>query len=183
MNRTNGKIAEQSRQKLVKGLLITMEQYNFGDITVTQIAQEAKLSRKTFYRLFSDKDEVLNCLFQELSYNCIAQIKERGVKRYWEVVQLYFDYCEEQKDLLMLLRKHGLLGRLFEVSYQHSSAMFSYIRSKETAEAFASQLPYLLAYSIGGMNSMLLKWIEDDMRIPSCELIEQLQIGFMSADI
>ena len=55
MNQTNGKIAEQSKQKIVKALLHVMEQYDFKEITVTQIAQEAQLSRKTFYRLFSVK--------------------------------------------------------------------------------------------------------------------------------
>ena len=55
MNYTNGKIAEQSRNKIARGLLQVMEQYDFKDITVTQIAQEAGLSRKTFYRLFSGK--------------------------------------------------------------------------------------------------------------------------------
>lgn len=183
MNHTNGKIAEQSKQKIVKGLLTVMEQYDFKDITVTQIAQEAELSRKTFYRLFSDKNEVLNFLFKELSLECIAQIKEQDVKHYWDVVQLYFDFCKKQKSLLLLLRKHKLLGQLFEVSYQHSLTVFEYIRSKEVAEAFAEPLPYLLAYSIGGMNSMLLRWIEDDMKVPASELITKLKTGFMSPQL
>ena len=38
------------------------------------------------------------------------------------------------------------------------------------------QIPYLLAYSIGGMHSMLLKWVENDMTIPSFVLVEQLKI-------
>lgn len=183
MNHTNGKIAEQSRQKIVKGLLTAMKRDDFKDITVTQICQEAELSRKTFYRLFPDKGQVLRFLFQELSLQWIAQMRERGIERYWDVVQLYFDFCEEKKSLLLLLRKHRLLGQLFEVSYQHSFAVFEYVRSRETAETFASPLPYLLAYSIGGMNSMLLKWIEDDMRVPSSELIAKLKAGFLSSEL
>lgn len=40
MNRTNGKIAEQSKEKLSKALLIIMEQYDFKEITITQISRE-----------------------------------------------------------------------------------------------------------------------------------------------
>ncbi len=183
MNHTNGRISERSKQRIVKGLLTVMEQYDFKEITVTQICQEAELSRKTFYRLFSDKNEVLGYLFTELSLECIAQIKEQGAKHYWDVVQIYFDFCEKQKSLLFLLRKHKLLGQLFEVSYQHSLTVFEYVRSKEIAEAFAAPLPYILAYSIGGMNSMLLRWIEDDMKVPASELIMNLKTGFASPEL
>jgi hypothetical protein len=45
---------------------------------------------------------------------------------------------------------------------------------------YGDQLPYLLAYSIGGMNSMLIKWIEGRMSIPSSTLILRLREGFSS---
>ena len=64
MNRTNGKIAEKSKEEMGKALLKCLNLYDFGEITVTQIAQEAKLSRRTFYRLFSNKEELLVFLFE-----------------------------------------------------------------------------------------------------------------------
>lgn len=51
------------------------------------------------------------------------------------------------------------------------------------AELLSEQLPYLLAYSVGGMHSLLLKWVENDMTVPSHILIEQLKNGFSSAEI
>ncbi|MDD5935797.1 MAG: TetR/AcrR family transcriptional regulator [Clostridiales bacterium] len=74
MNRTNGKIAEQSKQKFVEALVTVMKQYDYKCITVTQIAQEADLSRKTFYRLFTDKDEILMLLFEDAYTKCVSQI-------------------------------------------------------------------------------------------------------------
>lgn len=183
MNRTNGKIAEQSKEKISKALLVIMEQYDFKEITITQISQEAHLSRKTFYRLFSGKEDVLTFLFEHLYQECFLQIKSRQVQRYWDVVQCYFDFCEERKSLLFLLRKHHLLTLLFEGSYQYAFQVFEYVRSKEVADSFSLPLPYLLAYSVGGMYSMLLKWVENDMNIPSSELIAELKKGFMSPNI
>lgn len=183
MNRTNGKIAEQSKEKLSKALLVIMEQYDFKEITITQISQEAHLSRKTFYRLFSSKEDVLTFLFEHLHQECFSQIKSKQVQHYWDVVQLYFDFCEERKPLLFLLRKHHLLTLLFESSYQYAFRVFEYVRSKEVADTFSLPLPYLLAYSVGGMYSMLLKWVESDMDIPSSVLIAELKNGFMSPNI
>ena len=183
MNHTNGKIAEQSKQKMSQALISVMKQYDYKDITVTQIAQEAQLSRKTFYRLFTDKDAILTLCFDNLFQQAFMRIKSQNTQHYWEVVQIYFDFWEEQKDLLYLLQKSNLLHRLFEYSYQHSMEVFEYIRSKDVAVSFALPLPYMLAYSVGGMHSMLLKWVENGMDIPSSQLIEKLKAGFMSGNI
>jgi len=183
MNTTNGKIAEQSREKLVKALLAVMEQYDFREITITQLSQEAGLSRKTFYRLFKSKEELIDFFFGNLYKECLTQMKSRRLRHYWDVVQCYFDFCEERKELLSLLRRNNLLALLFEGSYKYSFKVFEYVHSKETADIYSPFLPYLLAYSVGGMYSMLLKWVENDMEIPSSLIIEKLKNGMMSVDI
>lgn len=63
MNNTNGLIAERSKEAIALALLKVMKIYDYKEITVTQITQEAGVSRKTFYRHFSDKDEVLKHFF------------------------------------------------------------------------------------------------------------------------
>lgn len=182
MNTTNGKMAEQSKEKLAQAMLAIMEQYDYREITITQISQEACLSRKTFYRLFKGKEELLDFYFGKLFQEYQTQIEARRPERYWNVVQCYFDFCEERKELLFLLRRNNLLGAFFEASYQYSFAVFSYVRSAETADRYARFLPYLLAYSVGGMYSMALKWVESGMDIPSAVLIEKLKSGFLSPD-
>jgi len=183
MNRTNWKIAEQSKRRLVQALLTVMKQYDYKEITVTQIAQEAQLSRNTFYRLFSDKDDILSLFFDGLFQEFLEQIRTRGVHRYWDTVQVFFDFWEERRELLLLLRKNGLLPSVFERSYRCSMEVFEFVRSRETAAAFALPLPYMLAYSVGGMHAMLLKWVEKGMDIPSSELISMLKSGFRSDNI
>lgn len=180
MNTTNEKIAEQSKKKLVNALLVVMNQYNYKEITITQLAQEARLSRKTFYRLFSNKEDVLAYLFETLYIECFEQITSQHTQLYWDVVQCYFDFWEERKQILHLFKQSQLLPVLFDGAYKYSFSIFEHIHSKDMAEQLSEQLPYLLAYSIGGMHSMLLKWAENDMTVPSCILIEQLKNGFNS---
>lgn len=183
MNRTNGRIAEESKKKFVGALLELMKVYPYGDITVTQLSQEADLSRKTFYRLFGDKDDILTLLFDGLYLECFMQIRQQNVKRYWELVQLYFDFWQGRKEILFLLSRSGLLPRMFEYVYRHGESVFAAVRTEETAKEFAPSLPYLLAYSIGGMHSMLMKWVESGMNVPSAVLIAQLKAGFQSPEI
>lgn len=183
MNRTNGKIAEESKKKLVNAMLVTMKQYPFREITITQLCQEANLSRKTFYRLFTTKEDVLNFFFETLYIECFTQIQLRQIQHYWDVVQCYFDFWEERKTLLLLFQESNLLSLLFDGAYQYSFRIFEHIRSREIVNEFSMELPYLLAYSVGGMHSMLLKWVENGMNIPSSLLISQLKVGFMSPNL
>lgn len=180
MNTTNGKIAEQSKLKLTEALFSVMHQYDFKEITVTQITQEAGLSRKTFYRLFSDKEGVISAFFEKHFQEFLENIKAKNIHNYWEVVQLYFDYWEEKKFLLSLLKKNNLLTLLFENSYKTSFEIFEFVHSKEVMTALLPLLPYTLSYAIGGMQSMLIKWVENDMVIPSTVLIEHLKVCFKS---
>lgn len=183
MNRTNGRIAEESKKRFTAALLEIMKVYPYADITVTQLSQEAELSRKTFYRLFDDKDQVLTLLFDGLYAECFVQIQARNVKRYWELVQLYFDFWESRREILFLLSRNDLLPRMFEYVYRRGESIFITVRTPETAKEFAPTLPYLLAYSIGGMHSMLMKWVESGMTVPSAELIAQLRAGFQSPEL
>ncbi len=50
----------------------------------------------------------------------------------------------------------------------------------DIADQYKDQLPYLLVYSIGGMNAMLIKWIEGGMRVSSSTLILCLRESFRS---
>lgn len=183
MNKTNSKIAQRSREKIVDALLRVMRQYDYREITITQIAQEAGLARKTFYRLFAGKEDVLACLFERLYMECFAGIRARNTTHYWDIVQCYFDFWEERRPLLELFRQNCLLPLLFDGAYRYSFCLFEYIRSAEVAGQFSGQLPYLLAYSVGGMHSMLQKWVENDMSIPSAQLIGQLKEGFRSDEL
>ena len=137
MNRTNGKIAEQSKRKIADSLIFVMERYSFKEITVTQLSQEAGLSRKTFYRLFDDKDAVLSYFYEKMYRECLERIKTSGIYRYWEVVECYFDFWEERKEILLLFKKHGLLTALFDGAYKYSFDIFLQIRSKEIVSEYS----------------------------------------------
>ena len=179
MNTTNGKIAVQSKHKMVQALLKIMEVYEYKDITVTQIVQEASLSRNTFYRLFKDKDEILRMLFEDLFDQFFEQVKKQKIESFWNVMQLYFDFWLEKKDLLLLLQKNHLLQRMLEQTYDKSSQVFQFVHANDKGNEASLPLSYLLAFSVGGMHNMLIKWVECGMEIPAKQLIEKLRACLM----
>lgn len=178
MNKTNHKIAEQSKKSLTDALLKVMEQYDFKEITVTQISQEAKLSRKTFYRLFKNKEEILDQFLINIMNEFSQKIKDEEISDYWNIIRMYFDFWEEKKELLLLFKKNNLLFLLYEISYKYSFNIFNMVHSEKNFLKSSDSLPYILAYSIGGLHSMLIKWVEDDMIYPYDTFLLNLKKSF-----
>ena len=65
MNSADHPSAVRSRTKIAEALLGLMEKYPYNEITVKQIILETDLVRKTFYRNFSSKDEVLRYIMKK----------------------------------------------------------------------------------------------------------------------
>jgi AcrR family transcriptional regulator len=74
------KIVQQSKHWLVESLLDLLKQESYQKITVKAIALNADLSRRTFYRFFKNKDDLLK-------YYGICLINE------------YWDFIKNQKDI------------------------------------------------------------------------------------
>lgn len=81
-----------TKDLFANALLVLLKQYTYKEITITQIAQEANLSRKTFYRTFEGKDELLQYIFTSLYKQCENEIVDKKAQHYWDVVQCYFDF-------------------------------------------------------------------------------------------
>lgn len=183
MNRTNGKIAEQSKKELTQGLLTLMATYPFSDITVTQIAQEAKLSRRTFYRLFHTKEEMISQLLDQYVFEFFEEIKKHDTHHYWDTVLLYFSFWEKRKDFLVLLKDHSLLYLLYQKTFQSSYELLSIEKPYRKKADEDPCLSYGIAYSMGGMNQLLIHWIEDGMRIEPSLFINYIHYGMQSETI
>ena len=52
----------QTRRWIIEALLELLKHKDYHDITVSQIVDKAKLGRRTFYRYFKTKDEVIEYL-------------------------------------------------------------------------------------------------------------------------
>ena len=96
-------------------------QYNYDDITITDICQEAGLSRKVYYRLFENKNDVLYALIDHALGGFEAYEPEK------EPLYRFFTYWKEQKPLLDALDRSQcnalLMDRVvrFVLTYNPSS--------------------------------------------------------------
>ena len=163
MNKINP-IAEQSRKWLAQSLFDLMKEQHYSDITITAIAENAQLSRRTFYRNFSSREEVI-------IYSC-TQICEEYIQyldrdiRYsvHHIIEVYFTFWLGHMDFLTRLAGNNLLCHLINVSNQYWLQVYERFRKLWGEECSDRELEYCLLFNMGGLWNILIKWIYSEER-------------------
>lgn len=173
MNKMNYRIALQSKKMLTDALIKLMATDDYSKITITQICKEADLSRRTFYRLYKTKEDILNEYMALLTTSFLEKIKESKPKHYPEVAAVYFSFWQEHIDFLKLLKRNMLLDTLYNMAKKVAPSIFQIV--KPTIKSNEKILEFALSYSIGGLYGMLIRWVEGDMKPSPEELTDILK--------
>lgn len=108
------KRAAPSKDFLYEALVQLMETTPYEDITVTDIAKKAGVSRMAYYRHYSGKDEILISHVKDVLVNAEAEMTNR---KHMSEEQVWKKLVKaNQKDPVMnYVMKAGLLGQAFVI--------------------------------------------------------------------
>jgi AcrR family transcriptional regulator len=117
---TTEKAALQQR-KLEECLLSVMQDKPYSEITVSSLCEQTDLSRKTFYRLFESKQDVLDSLIDRTIREYIRYSLPQSPDTAEVSADLLSFYCFwlEQRKLLDALSKNGMSTMLYDRSIRH----------------------------------------------------------------
>ncbi|MDR2091446.1 MAG: TetR/AcrR family transcriptional regulator [Clostridiales bacterium] len=100
--------ALRSRRRIAESLVELMKAKPFNDVTITDICENAQLVRKTFYRNFRSKDEVILYLLENVFKEFITErnINDMAVN---EILLDVYNFIDMYRDFLMLFYQNNLL--------------------------------------------------------------------------
>lgn len=135
-------------------------------ITVTSLAQEAHISRKTFYDRYANLDELINSL-QNYMADRFENLFMRPIKNEHELkedsILEFLEFAEDNKKLLMILKDDSdeILQAAIE---QEGRSMANFLTqeldfSKESADSLA---PWLITYYVKGAGYLIDQWLFTD---------------------
>ena len=139
-----------------------MGKYPYSEITVTQIVMETDLVRKTFYRNFNSKDDVLDSIIN----SAIIEYTDALTESDEDPLTVIFTFCEKNKKLLKLLHKNNMLYLLL-LKLNETLPKISRTTDKEKnpfAKLMTGLEPdYLIAFNIGAVWNVIFKWVDRGM--------------------
>lgn len=162
MKDTNNPSALRSQGEITEALMTLMRKYPYSEITVKQIILEARLARKTFYRNFDSKDDVLYSIMREVLREYFEIVdRKRG-----EVLPTVFSTAEKYRELLLILDKNNMLHMTLYcinkylpiLRCEKMTGSNPFIRLFDGADP-----EYLMALNIGAAWNVIALWIHKGM--------------------
>lgn len=162
MYETENPIALQSKRWLVSSSLCLMEKKSFSKITVSEIAEQAQLDRRTFYRNFSSKEDVLSFYIRGLSDEFVVALLNENTLTIPTILRIFFEMAEKYKSFLLNLKKENLLMFLLGSFNDLLPSIHALIEPKFQGNFEAENIEYVFAFNTGGFWNILVKWIDGD---------------------
>jgi len=152
------RVAEMQRSRLLGGAVAAVEELGWSNVTVASVASRARVSRKTFYDLFEDREDCLLAVLKETSAWIAAELdaanlaelswRERVRTGLW-VVLSFFDRESELARLCVVQSARGS-QRVLEWREQILDRLIAMVDEGRLQSERAAQVPPLTAEGVVG---------------------------------
>lgn len=109
------KTALRSKKRIMDVFFEKLATEKIEVITISEIASEAGISRKTFYRNYTGKLEIIKFYIQETVTRYLEDVNSENIKSFQELITFYFSFWETQSYYLKILQNNGLLSFMFDI--------------------------------------------------------------------
>jgi AcrR family transcriptional regulator len=157
-----------SKDMIKEGLITLLRKKKYQEITVSELAKEAAVSRMTLYRHFGDIDEVFLYYLEGILADVKKQIDNLEQPKTSDLICARFRVLKAS-GIADILQNDNQLTIMLET--------FSLLSRKE----FSELLPnfndgYLALFISGGINSMTKKWVENGMKEVPEEMTKKIMM-------
>ena len=157
---THKKIETMTKECLYTAPLLLMEKKPYEDITITEIAKKAGVSRMSYYRLYKSKDDILEQYADEVFRNLLNRIREmQNPDKKWLAEEL-FRICGENHLLLKNVYHARLYDRIMKNLIQYCGYLAEHVFGMEQSP----ETEYWIYGEAGKFGMLILCWMENGMK-------------------
>lgn len=166
MNPSQNPSAIRSKNEITDTLLQLMKTFPYSEITVKQIILESHVARKTFYRNFLSKDDVLDSYINNIMFEYVRSLQQLEECQLSSILDIIFSFCMQNQELLFVLRDNGLAHLLLKkwntfIPMIHNQVVGDNCTMFQTFSS--EQVSYIIACNVGAVWNVIMKWIEFNM--------------------
>lgn len=154
--------ALRSQELICKAMCALMSALPFDEITVTRICQEAGVGRKTFYRNFQEKEDVVMLMIDHLREEYEAELVHVPLE---EAAGYHFRFLAERMEFMLLLYRSGCVPLLTE----RFSVILPRVMPRWSADE--RENAYRTAAVVAGTEAVIRLWAERGFRETPEELV------------
>jgi len=151
-----------TKESIFTALMILMEKKDFKEISITEIAKKAGVSRMAFYRTYNIKEDIVATYIDELFQEYSNEILNHEKKDVYENLRLYFSYFRKHERLIYNLINSNLINIILEKCIESFHAL-----SRDVAcnKSFSQEKQkYWIEFIAGGLYHVLTEWAKSGMK-------------------
>ncbi len=157
-----------ARERIVSALTGLMSEKDYTSITITEITQRAKVSRMTYYRNYSSKEDILRKFMSDVGDRIHAKIVENNLHRDpYRYYLTLFEMLGKYDALVNAALTAGLDGLILDCIARNMDQTFLGSASHPDSEK------YLLRFYAGAFFHVFIEWTRSG-RQESCESMAHL---------
>lgn len=150
-----------SSKRYIRSTLITlMSDKSYDEITVKDICNKANLSRMTFYRYYTNKDDIFREYTDERFadfYNILVNEKDVTLDKFCFMM---FDYLKKYQKQIEILR---VANKEFLLLYQFRNYASYLLKKFDLVKTYKKITTEVVQFVAGGIYSLLLSWLDSKM--------------------
>ena len=165
-------IKEHNKTKLwiIESLFQLIEHKDYNNITISQIVDKAGLARRTFYRYFKTKNQVIEYTVKFLMQDFASTILKNHSQTQKTIISSYFEFWSNHFDILEALNKahlsyfieDNLLTLMYEVAIEVGHAPKE-IDAEKRIEIY-EKYKFDFTFKLSGLWKVTILWISESPR-------------------
>ena len=164
----------QSRQWLEEALFdLLATKTSLRNISVAELSEHAQIARRTFYRYYHSKEQVLTNYLDRLIQDYITELQTAKLTNFEDLVNLFFQYWSQYTEPLKILQDANLLVLILQRSYDKLPATYTTVMAPwHVTDSNQRQITYDSRFITGGLYNIFDEWLKGDYQeMPVNELV------------
>ena len=164
----------QSRQWLEEALFdLLATKTSLRNISVAELSEHAQIARRTFYRYYHSKEQVLTNYLDRLIQDYITELQKAKLTNFEDLVNLFFQYWSQYTEPLKILQDANLLVFILQRSYDKLPAAYTTVMAPwHVTDSNQRQITYDSRFITGGLYNIFDEWLKGDYQeMPVNELV------------
>lgn len=166
--------ALRSQKKISQALIDLMADRPYEEITISKLTDHAGLSRRTFYRNYTSKDDIINQYYHSIWEEYTEKVQKEEDTSLTNIALVFFNIIYKHRELLSLFNQNNLFYLfLNQVSY----LMIKDYPNRSTAfdSMDSASLAYITLFISGGFFQMAKAWFDGGQKESPQELADYLK--------
>lgn len=161
------------RTRLLEGMARALAEKSYGDVTIGDVVRHARVSKRTFYEYFADKEACFLATYGAIADELLRRVAEAakdaepGEDQLYATTDVYFAALEEQRAMMraFLSEVHAAgpsaLSLRRTIHARFASLLVELVRSARHKRPDLRDLsPELASALVGGINELVLTQLD-----------------------